>query len=51
VAALASALKRLIEDPAARQLLADAAWREAQTLTRWDETARIIAGVLKDHGA
>ena len=51
VSALRTALKRLIENLVARQLLADSAWQEAQTLTRWDETARIIADVLKEHGA
>jgi glycosyltransferase involved in cell wall biosynthesis len=50
-AALGKALKRLIEDPDARQRLADAAWIEAQTLTRWDDTTRIIADVLRENGA
>ncbi|MDF2812706.1 MAG: glycosyl transferase family 1, partial [Microvirga sp.] len=50
-AALRQGLKRLIEDPVARRELAEAAWNEAQTLTRWDDTARIVAAVLKENGA
>ena len=49
--ALRQALRHLIENPLARQELAEAAWTEAQTLTRWDDTARIVASVLKENGA
>ena len=51
VAALGNALGRLITDPATRRRLADAAWHEGQALTRWDETTRIIAEVLRENGA
>ncbi|KAB0267358.1 glycosyltransferase family 4 protein [Microvirga brassicacearum] len=49
--ALRQGLKHLIENPVARRELAEAAWNEAQTLTRWDDTARIVAAVLKENGA
>ena len=41
---LAAAHRRI---PPRGRRLADAAWTEAQTLTRWDDTARIIASVLQ----
>ena len=46
-AALADALRSLIGDAARRQRLADASWRASQRLVRWEETARIVADVLK----
>lgn len=50
-AALREALRQLITDPEARHRLADAAWHEGQALTRWDETTRLIAEVLRENGA
>ena len=44
-AALAKALVRLIDAPAERRQRADAAWAAAGDLTRWNETARIVADV------
>ncbi len=44
--ALRAALARMINDPALRRGKADAAWALAATLPRWDDTARIVAGVL-----
>lgn len=44
-AALAKALARLIDAPAERRQRADAAWTAAGDLTRWSETARVVADV------
>lgn len=44
--ALAAALRRVIGDPALRRRLADGAFTAGQRLPTWDETARIVAGVL-----
>lgn len=43
--ALAKALAELIDAPAQRRHLADAAWLAAAELPRWRETATIVAGV------
>jgi glycosyltransferase involved in cell wall biosynthesis len=48
VDALANALHRAIADAALRKRLADAAWAAAQALPQWEDTARTIAGVLKN---
>jgi len=45
-AALAAALRRLIGDRALRRRLADGAFTAGQALPSWQDTARIIAGVL-----
>ncbi len=47
-AAFAAALTRVMGDTALRQQLSDASWAAGQTLPQWTDTARIIAGVLKD---
>ena len=46
--ALAWVLGRLIDDARLRAGFADAAWTAAQRLPRWEDTARIIARVLKE---
>ncbi len=48
VQSFADALRRLIQDPALRQKLADGAWAHAQGLPRWQDTAAIIAGVIRE---
>jgi glycosyltransferase involved in cell wall biosynthesis len=48
VDALANALQRAIEDAALRKRLADASWAAARALPQWEDTARTIAGVLKN---
>lgn len=45
-AALGAALARLIADPGVRARLAEECWRAAESLPRWADTARTIAGVL-----
>jgi glycosyltransferase involved in cell wall biosynthesis len=47
VGALANALWSAIDDAALRKSLADEAWAAAETLPRWETTARTIATVLK----
>ena len=49
--ALAEALRRLMHDRALRRLLAEGAFAHAGTLPRWDDTAAIVAGVIKKAGA
>ena len=44
--ALAVALRSVIADGAIRKRLADGAWNAAQSLARWDNTARRIADTL-----
>jgi glycosyltransferase involved in cell wall biosynthesis len=44
--ALRDALSRLIGDARLRTQLASAAWEAGQALPSWDDTARIVAGVL-----
>jgi glycosyltransferase involved in cell wall biosynthesis len=46
VPALTAAVARLIDDAALRRQLADASWAAGQSLPRWEETARRIAGVI-----
>jgi glycosyltransferase involved in cell wall biosynthesis len=45
--ALTAAIGRLLDKPALRRSLADASWAAGQKLPRWEDTARIIAGVIK----
>jgi glycosyltransferase involved in cell wall biosynthesis len=46
--ALADALELLITDDGLRQQLADGAWMHAATLPRWEDSAEIIASVLRE---
>ena len=46
-AALATAIRRLLADPGLRARLADASWAAGQSLPRWEDTARTIAGVIR----
>jgi glycosyltransferase involved in cell wall biosynthesis len=48
VAALSEAVRRVIDDPSLRRRLSDAAWAAGRKLPRWEATARIIAGVMRD---
>jgi glycosyltransferase involved in cell wall biosynthesis len=50
-AALKTAIARALGDDALRRQLSDAAWAAAQHLPRWDDTARIIASVVRDVAA
>jgi glycosyltransferase involved in cell wall biosynthesis len=51
VAALASALRRMIGEPAARRGFAAGAREAAAALPRWEETARRVATVLRGIGS
>jgi glycosyltransferase involved in cell wall biosynthesis len=46
--ALTAALRVVLTDPQLRRRLADASWAAGRQLPRWQETARRIAGVIKD---
>jgi glycosyltransferase involved in cell wall biosynthesis len=48
VAALSAAVGQIVADPALRRRMSDAAWAAAQSLPRWDATARAIARVIKE---
>ncbi|MFM1815388.1 MAG: hypothetical protein RLZ98_2083 [Pseudomonadota bacterium] len=45
---LAGALSDVIANEQLRRDMSDAAWRAARHLPRWNDTARIIAGVMKE---
>jgi glycosyltransferase involved in cell wall biosynthesis len=45
---LGQAIARVLDDAALRCAMSDAAWSAGQTLPRWEDTARIIAGVIKE---
>jgi glycosyltransferase involved in cell wall biosynthesis len=47
---LRAAIKRFIEDGAARARLAEDCWRAAQGFDRWTDTAATVAGVLRAVG-
>ena len=51
VEALAAALGQLITDGALRRRMSDAAWAHGQTLPVWEDTAAIIAGVVRQVAA
>lgn len=46
-AALASALRRMIEDAVLRESCAAASWEAGQALPRWRDTAQIVADLLR----
>lgn len=48
VAALTAALSRVLEDAALRLALANASWAAGRALPGWQDTAGIIAGVIKE---
>ena len=49
-AAFANAVGTVLRDAGLRRRMADAAWTAAQSLPRWEETARIVAGVIEEVG-
>jgi glycosyltransferase involved in cell wall biosynthesis len=51
VEAFADALLLLMRDPGLRRQLGDGGWDHARTLPRWEDTAAIIAKVIKEVGA
>ena len=46
--ALAAAIQRLLADPGLRARMAEASWAAGQKLPRWADTARLIAGVIRE---
>jgi glycosyltransferase involved in cell wall biosynthesis len=42
------AVQRVLQDAGLRRRMADASWAASQKLPRWEDTARIIAGVIKE---
>jgi glycosyltransferase involved in cell wall biosynthesis len=46
--ALSDAILRVLNDAALRRRMGEASWAAGQKLPRWDDTARIIAGVIKE---
>jgi glycosyltransferase involved in cell wall biosynthesis len=46
--ALAHALGRAIREPTLRRRLGEAAWAAGRRLPDWRDTARIVAGVIRD---
>lgn len=46
--ALARALRRALQSASLRKRLSDASWAAGRRLPRWGDTARIIAGAIKD---
>lgn len=50
VPALTHALTHMIADERARHLYAEASWQAGQKLPTWDDTARLIARALHQHG-
>ena len=49
--ALTLAVQRVLDQPGLRRRLADASWAAGQKLPRWEDTARTIAGVIKELAA
>jgi glycosyltransferase involved in cell wall biosynthesis len=49
--ALGAALRRLLDDDALRRRMADASWTAGRSLPRWEDTARRVAGVIKELAA
>lgn len=45
--ALETALRQVLNNPALRARMAEASWTAGQKLPQWDDTARIIADVIK----
>ncbi|MBX9588632.1 MAG: glycosyltransferase family 4 protein [Hyphomonadaceae bacterium] len=48
VAALAQAIARVLDDRVLRRQMSAAAWTAGQNLPRWEDTARTIAGVIRN---
>jgi glycosyltransferase involved in cell wall biosynthesis len=48
--ALSLAIGRVLQDTGLRRRMSDASWAAGQGLPRWEETARIIAGVIEEIG-
>lgn len=46
--ALGAAIRRTLEDAVLRRRMSDAAWVAGQKLPRWEDTARTIAGVIRN---
>ncbi len=46
--ALSDAILRVLDDPVLRRRMSEASWAAGQKLPRWEDTARIVAGIIKE---
>lgn len=45
---LGQAIRRVLDDAGLRRRMSDAAWTAGQKLPRWEDTARTVAGVIRE---
>jgi glycosyltransferase involved in cell wall biosynthesis len=47
IGALSDAIARVVRDRALKAAMAKASWSAGQTLPRWEDTARLVAGAIR----